>query len=71
MLGFVVALGFGVIALMGLYATGLLTSDRGRHRFWKGQSTLAGPGNRQIYMPPIFPRGCPQPRIYMRHCTIT
>ena len=42
MLGFVVALGFGVIALMGLYATGLLIQIEAAIDFGKGNQLLLG-----------------------------
>ena len=68
MLDFVfVAFGFAVIALMGLYAAGLLIQIID---FWKGNQLLLGRETGNLYAADI-PRGCPQPRIYMRHCTIT
>ena len=71
MLDFVfVTFGFAVIALLGLYASGLLIQIKAAIDFWKGNQLLLGRETGNLYAADI-PRGCPQPRIYMRHCTIT
>jgi hypothetical protein len=53
-----VAPGFAVIAMMGLYATGLLIQIKAAIDFWKGNLLLLGRETANLYAADI-PRGCP------------